>query len=156
MSTQLLVKGEKVDFEIVSPPAEMIPGSKKTIDVEYKNTGDSAIYSAQARLSAADPFTSNDDIAYLGDIEPGQVVVSSFEVGLDRHATIKEYGLDSEIRYRDELDRTYISDPMKVRINVTKQEGFAAILSDPILLSVIVSGVIAILYGAYRFRKSGN
>ena len=39
--------GGKVDFEVVSAPAEMNPGSKKVISVEYRNTGETTIYSAQ-------------------------------------------------------------------------------------------------------------
>jgi hypothetical protein len=145
--------GGKVDFLVVSPPAEMNPGNKKIISVEYKNTGDTTIYSAQSRISAVDPFTSNDDIAYLGDLRPGGSAVASYEVSVDRSATIKEYGLDSEIRYRDALDNTYISDTMKVKINVTSSSGMTAVLSNPVYLSIIVAGIIGIIYLVYRYRK---
>jgi len=145
--------GGKVDFEVVSAPAEMNPGSKKVISVEYRNTGDTTIYSAQGRISAVDPFTSNDDTAYLGDLGPGASVIASYEISVDRSATIKEYGLDSEIRYRDSLDNTYISDTMKVKVDVTSPTGFASILSNPIYISVIVAGVIGLLYLVWQFRK---
>ena len=145
--------GGKVDFMVISPPAEMNPGNKKIISVEYKNTGETTIYSAQSRISAVDPFTSNDDIAYLGDLKPGESVVASYEMSVDRSATIKEYGLDSEIRYRDALDNTYISDTMKVKINVTSSAGMTAVLSNPVYLSIIVAGIIGIVYLVYRYRK---
>jgi len=145
--------GGKVDFEVVSPTAEMNPGSKKVVNVEYKNTGETPIYSAQGRISAVDPFTSNDDIAYLGDLKPGESIVASYEVSVDRSATIKEYGLDSEIRYRDALDNTYISDTMKVKVNVTSPAGIASVLSNPVYLSIIVAGIIGIVYLIYHFRK---
>jgi hypothetical protein len=131
----------------------MNPGNKKIISVEYKNTGETTIYSAQSRISAVDPFTSNDDIAYLGDLKPGESVVASYEMSVDRSATIKEYGLDSEIRYRDALDNTYISDTMKVKINVTSSAGMTAVLSNPVYLSIIVAGIIGIVYLVYRYRK---
>ena len=145
--------GGKVDFMVISPPAEMNPGNKKIISVEYKNTGETTIYSAQSRISAVDPFTSNDDIAYLGDLKPGESVVASYEMSVDRSATIKEYGLDSEIRYRDALDNTYISDTMKVKINVTSSAGMTAVLSNPVYLSIIVVAIIGIVYLVYRYRK---
>ena len=145
--------GGKVNFEVISPAAEMNPGSKKVIDVEYKNTGETKVYSAQGRISAVDPFTSNDDIAYLGDINPGESAVASYEVSVDRSATIKEYGLDAEIRYRDALDNTYISDTMKVKINVNSPAGMAAVLSNPVYLSIIVAGIIGIAYLMYHYRK---
>ena len=148
--------GGKINFAIISAPAELNPGNKKVITVEYKNTGDTTVYSAQGRISAVNPFTSNDDIAYLGEIKPGESVVASYEVSVDRAATIKEYGLDSEIRYRDALDNSYISDTMKVRVNVTAQTGISAILSNPIMMSVIIAVIVGIGYAVYKFRKKGN
>jgi len=147
--------GGKADFEVISPPAEMNPGSKKVISVEYKNTGETTIYSAQGRISAVDPFTSNDDIAYLGDLRHGESVVASYVVSVDRSATIKEYGLDSEIRYRDALGNTYISDTMKVNVDVKPLTGIAAVFSNPVYLSGIVAGIIGIMYLIYHYRKKG-
>ena len=145
--------GGKVDFTVISPPAEMNPGNKKIISVEYKNTGETTVYSAQSRISAVDPFTSNDDVAYLGDIKPGGSAIASYEVSVDRTATIKEYGLDSEIRYRDALDNTYISDTMKVNIIVISTTGLAAVLSNPVYIAIIIAGIIGIVYLVLHFRK---
>ncbi len=145
--------GNKVDFVILSPPAQMSPGSKKTIQVEYKNIGNSTIKSAQARISAVDPFTSTSDVAYLGDLAPGQSAVASFQISVASDATIKEYGLDSEIRYRDALDTTYISDPMKVSIDVKDLTGFAGIISHPVYLSILIAVIIGIIYTALHFIK---
>jgi hypothetical protein len=145
--------GGKIDFTIVSPPAEMNPGNKKIITVEYKNTGETTVYSAQSRISAVDPFTSNDDVAYLGDIKPGGSAIASYEVSVDRTATIKEYGLDSEIRYRDALDNTYISDTMKVKISVKPTTGLAAVLSNPVYIAIIIAAIIGIVYLVLHFRK---
>jgi hypothetical protein len=145
--------GGKADFEIVSPPAVMNPGNKKVITVEYKNTGDTTVSSAQARISAVDPFTSNDDVGYIGDLKPGESRTISYIMSVDRSATLKEYGLDSEIRYRDSLDNTYISDTMKVKVDVTAPAGATAVLSNPIYLSLIVAVIIGAVYLVYHFRK---
>ncbi len=145
--------GNKVDFAILSPPAEMNPGSKRTIQVEYENTGNSTIRSAEARLSIVDPFTSTSDTAYLGDLAPGQSAVASFQISVASDSTLKEYGLDSEIRYRDALDDTYISDPMKVSIDVENLTGFAAIVSNPVYLSVLIAAIIGGIYAILHFRK---
>ena len=145
--------GGKIDFTVISPPAEMNPGNKKIITVEYKNSGETTVYSAQSRISAIDPFTSNDDVAYLGDIKPGGSAIASYEVSVDRTATIKDYGLDSEIRYRDALDNTYISDTMKVKINVIQTTGLAAVLSNPVYIAIIIAGIIGIVYLVLHLRK---
>jgi hypothetical protein len=148
--------GAKVDFNVTSLPAQMNPGNKNVINVEYKNTGDTTVYSAQARISAVDPFTSNDDVSFLGDLKPGESATASYEISVDRAATLKEYGLDSEIRYRDALDNTYISDTMKVRVNVTPAAGITSILSNPVYLSVIVAAIIGLIYLFLHFRKKSS
>jgi hypothetical protein len=145
--------GAKVDFAVVSPPAEMNPGDKKVINVEYKNIGETKVYSARGRINPVDPFTSVDDIAYLGDIEPGESAVASYEVIVDRSATIKEYGLDAEIRYMDALDTTYVSDVLKVQINVNSPTGINALLSNPGYILIIVVGIIGIAFLVRNFRK---
>jgi hypothetical protein len=148
--------GRKVDFAVISPPAEMNPGNKKVITVEYKNLGETTIFSAQSRISAVDPFTSNDDIANLGDLLPGKTAVASYELSVDRSATIKQYALDSEIRYRDALDTTYLSDTMKVKISVNSPSGITAVVSNPVYLALIAAGVIGLAYGVFHFRKKNN
>jgi hypothetical protein len=148
--------GGKVDFDIVSLAPEMNPGNKKVLSVMYKNTGETPVYSAQTRISAVDPFTSNDDIAYIGDLQPGQTATANFIVSVDRAATIKEYGLDSEIRYRDALDNTYISDTMKVKVNVVTPSGITTVLSNPIYLSILLAAIIGIIYVIYHYRKKNS
>ena len=145
--------GSKVSFAITSPAPEMNPGSKKTLTIVYKNTGDSPVYSALARISAVDPFTSNEDIAYLGDLQPGQSGTAQFVLSVDRAATIKEYGLDSEVRYRDALDNTYISDIMKVKVDVVTLSGISAIVSNPIYLSIVLAAIVGIAYMLMHYRK---
>ena len=145
--------GNKVSFAIQSPPVEISPGSKRTIQVEYQNTGDSTVYSAEARISVVDPFTSSSDIAYLGDLAPGQSAVASYQISVASDATIKEYGLDSEIRYNDALDDTYISDPMKISIDVKNLSGIQGIVSNPVYISLIVAVIIGIIYTLIHARR---
>lgn len=145
--------GEKIEFIVTSSPVTIHPGQTKGITVEYKNNGSAPVYSATGRISVVEPFTGSEDIIYLGDIGPGESAIASYEVSVDRTATIKEYGLDSEIRYQDAQNTTYISNTMKVEIDVTKEGGIAAILSDPILLSVIFAIVIMALYVIVAYRK---
>jgi hypothetical protein len=119
----------------------------------YKNIGSAEVFNAQARISAVEPFTSNDDTAYLGDIKPGSSVVARYEVTADSTATIKNYGIDSEIRYRDALDNPQISETMKVQINVVQREGIFGSLSNPIVLSIIVVLCIGAVYYIMHMRK---
>ena len=119
------------------------------ITVTYANTGGATAYNVQARISAVDPFTSSDDTAFLGTLAPGETGEAAFEISMDKSATIKGYALDSEVRYRDALDNSLISDPMKVQIMVEKDN---SLLNNPVVLVVIAAAVILIGYGIYRQR----
>ena len=131
------VKG-KISFVVTTNPDPITAGDKQVIEVTYQNTGSGTAYGAQARISAVDPFTSNDDTAFLGDLTPGETAVARYEVSVDESATAKEYGLDSEIRYRDSLGNSQISDTMKVRVVVEEPSS-----AMTILLIVIVIGAAA-------------
>ncbi|MBP2134317.1 hypothetical protein J2128_002283 [Methanomicrobium sp. W14] len=144
--------GGKVDFEIISDPAQLRPGQKGEITIVYKNTGATTAYNAQARISAVDPFTSNDDTAYLGDMEPGQTAKAVFEVSVDSDATIKTYGIDTEIRYRDALDNSIISDSMKAQIGIAKVSGMA-IFTNPIVITIVIFVIIGAGYFVWSRRK---
>ena len=146
--------GRKIDFAVVSPVPQVNPGHQVTLEVTYKNTGSAAVHSAEARISAVDPFTSNDDTAYIGDLAPGETGSARYDVTVASGATPKSYGLDSEIRYRDALDNSQISDTIKVRVDVVQPIGILGTLSNPLVLlalAAITAGALA--YILIRRRK---
>ncbi len=145
--------GKKITFAIISPPAGIHPGEKREIAVEYRNTGDIPVYSAQGRIMVVDPFTSSEDIVYLGDIAPGASATAVYRVSADSDAMAKDYGIDSEIRYLDLRNATYVSNTMKLEIDVTNRGGFTDFVSDPARICIIAAGIIGILYMIYRRRK---
>lgn len=148
--------GKKVSFKVASESAEIKPGQKKVISFVYTNTGGAPAYNAQARISAIDPFTSNDDTAYLGTLAPGESKEASFEVLADKTATIKEYGLDSEVRFRDALDNTIVSDPMKVQIQVLPDTTMKDIFGNRFVQCGIVAAILIIGYLIYRRKMTAQ
>jgi hypothetical protein len=145
--------GEKIDFVITSPESQVRPGQKVALEVTYRNNGTAAIRSAEARISAVDPFTSNDDTAYLGDMAPGESRTAKYEVTVASGATPKSYGLDSEIRYRDALDNSQISDTVKVPVQVTESAGLLGIFSNPLVIILLLALVGGGLYYILVQRK---
>ncbi|HOI60944.1 MAG TPA: CARDB domain-containing protein [Methanoculleus sp.] len=143
--------GGKIDFDVASPTVTLHPGGKSILEVVYRNAGAAKVYSAQARISAVDPFTSSDDTAYLGDLAPGETATARFEVSIDADATLKNYGIDSEIRYRDDLDNSKISDTMKVQVTLEKKEG--TLFTNPVFLAVIAVVIIGAGYYIFAYRK---
>ena len=145
--------GGKADFAVVSNPVVLNPGSKMIVKVEYRNTGAAPVYSAQARIVAVDPFTTSEDISNLGDLQPGESAIAMFDLTADRTATIKDYGLDSEVRYRDAINNSYVSDTVNVKVSVIPAGGVASILSNPVYFSLAAIAIIAGIMLVFHFRK---
>ena len=145
--------GGKIQFAIISDPQSIAAGKKKVITAKFKNTGGATAYQAVGRISMVDPFSSNDDSAFLGDLAPGETKEASFLVSADGAATVKSYGIDAEVRYRDALDNQVVSDPMKLNVNVVAAKSITSSLTDnPALLALIVLIVIAAA-GFYVYRR---
>ncbi|MDD1728155.1 MAG: S-layer protein [Methanospirillum sp.] len=145
--------GADVDFTITSDTPEMHPGKKEFVEVTYRNDGSVPVYGAEVRVSAVDPFTSADDLSYLGDLKPGESKVARFGLTVDATADTKLYGLDSEVKYRDALDDSHVSDTIKVPINVVSTEGLAAIVSSPVFIGLIIVLILGGGYYLYEHRR---
>lgn len=130
--------GQKVDFAITPVSASVTPGANAVITFQFQNTGGTTAYNAEARISAIDPFTSNDDTAFLGTMAPGDVRTASFNVAVDPSATVKEYGLDSEVIYRDALDNQFTSDPLKANVEVVPAKSVVSLIGLPYLVAILI------------------
>ena len=136
----------KIGFDVVATDSQMNAGKKKILEVTYRNSGVTTAYNAQSRISVVDPFTSNDDSAYLGDIAPGTTAVARYEVGVSSDAVAKDYALDSEVRYSDSLDNSQISDTVKVPVTVVQPTGLGGMAAN---LAIIIAGLIVVIAAGY-------
>jgi hypothetical protein len=99
---------------------------------------------AVARLSIFKPFSSTDDQAYIGTLNPGESKTVVFRVDVDSDATPKDYGINSEIKYTDVSGDTIISEGMKIPVIVKAARG-----------SLIVPGIVllVLVVGGYAYRR---
>jgi len=139
--------GGKVTFAVVPESASVVQGADQVITIRYQNTGDIPVYSAQARLSAVSPFTSTDNVAYLGDLKPGEGATASYAVSAADDAEIQSYNLDTEVRYRDSLKNSQITDTIKVPVQVVAKPASAGIMQQ--LPALLVIALIAAGAGYY-------
>jgi hypothetical protein len=145
----------KVEFKVTHVDASLAPGDKGLIKVTYENIGNVVVYGATARLSAVDPFSSNDDSSYLGDMNPGDSVVGVYEITVDGSATEKKYGIDTQIRYHDVNGNSIISKSMKAVIDVKDQSRFLSLFTNSIIIIIVIA--IVSIGGYYVFMKrKGN
>jgi hypothetical protein len=140
--------GEKVQFESISPPAVVYPGKTDTVSVAYRNRGNSTVFNAQARISVIDPFSSEDDTAYLGDMRPGDSATALFSVKTEAGATVKTYSVNSEIGYTDAFNTAFTSDNIPVILDV--QQGSGTLIIAIVLLLVVIGGGMFLWYRKKR------
>ncbi|WAI02055.1 COG1361 S-layer family protein [Methanogenium organophilum] len=137
----------KITFDVVSEPAAAEAGDENLIHVTYKNTGAATAYQAQGRISVVDPFSSTDSNVYLGDMKPGESAEAVYRIQVDKAATIKKYSLDSEIRYTDSLNNNYVSDTVKVIVDVQPADNTGMYIIAIIGVLVVAGG------GWYLLRR---
>ena len=143
----------RIGFDVITAESKISAGKKKVIEVTYRNSGDSTAYNAQARISVVDPFISNDDSAYLGDIAPGKTAVARYEVSVSSDAVAKDYALDSEVRYRDSLGNSQISDTVKVPVTVVPTTAMDGIMANMIFILAVIIVIIAAGYYLLVIRR---
>jgi hypothetical protein len=143
---------DKVSFERVSSPSVVNPGKTGTVSITYKNTGNSRVYNAKARISVINPFSSDDDTAYLGDLSPGESATALFSVKTDGGAMLKTYSADSEVQYTDEGATTYTSDNIPVLIDV--QADTTPGMAGAVLAILIIAGGAFLWYRRKKTTRS--
>ena len=84
---------------------------------------------------------------------PGDTAIGVYEVSVDSTATQKEYGLDTEIRYRDANDNSILSKSMKAVVTVKDQSGPLSFFTSPIFIIIIIVVAVILIGGYYVFMK---
>ena len=139
--------GRKIIFSITSGTVQVLQGSQGVIEVEYQNIGDSIAYNAQTRLSVVEPFQSIDDTAYLGDLKPSEKATARYQVSVDDAAIAKIYTLDTEVRYRDALDNSQVSDTFNVPVQIQAKPASGGLVQ--VLAAIGLTVLIGIGAGYY-------
>jgi hypothetical protein len=124
----------------------MVGGKKQEIHATYRNIGEDPVRDAVARLSIFKPFSSTDDQAFIGNLEPGNETTVLFRMDVDSDATPKDYGISSEIKYTDVNGDTVISESMKIPVVVKAA-------SSSLLLPAVIVLIIIVAAGGYMYRK---
>ena len=137
----------KMKFEVYGTP-KIAAGSEGIVAFIIKNVGNFTIREATARLTITDPFSSDDDTAYIGTLKPGETAVIKFKLSVDADATPKKYGLNLEVKYKDLEDEWAISEPTKAVIEVVPPKPpYGAIAL------VVIIAIVAVVYYLRRRKK---
>lgn len=135
---------ESANFQVSDVSGGLKAGSEGTINITYKNIGESPAQDAVARLVMMRPLSSDKATVRLGTIEPGESVTASFTIAAEPQAVEKTYGIDSEIKYLDEEEDIEFSDNLKISIPLEAREEKMGIATLALVALVIVGIYLAI------------
>jgi hypothetical protein len=126
-------------FEVTNVSGSLVQGESRLINVTYKNTREEVAEDALARIIVMSPLSTEKSIVRLGDIGPGEEKTASFEISADQEALVKNYGINSEIKYVDEDGDTSFSESMKVNIPLEATEKKFSITGIAIILIIVIA-----------------
>jgi len=128
----------KITFAVVSHPAQVVQGANTIVNITYKNTGSVTASDAEARLTTYAPLSSADSLAYLGDIPPGGTVTARYAISAASNAVPGTYSLDTEVRYRDQLDNSQVSDTFTANVTITPKPPASPVIQVAEIAAVII------------------
>lgn len=126
-------------FEVSNVSGSLVQGESRLINVTYKNTREEVAEDALARIIVMSPLSTEKSIVRLGDIGPGEEKTASFEISADKDALVKNYGINSEIKYVDEDGETSFSESMKVNIPLEPTEKKFSTTGIAIILIIVIA-----------------
>lgn len=144
---------EEAVFQVIDVESELVAGEKGLLSVTYKNTGELRAKDATVRLSISDPFSTTDDQAFIGSLDPGESAIARFNLKVDGAATIKQYSINSEISYEDPDGHSQISDTIKINTKIQPERSSWDNLKKYSQTVFVLVIVIIIGFGAYIYWK---
>ena len=147
----------KISFSVISPAPSVAAGSHDAIEVTYRNNGNTTVYETQSRISPHDGITVDGNVAYLGEIRPGESATARYDIDVSGDTAPGAYTFDSTLRFRDALGNSQASDTVAVTMQVLPAKtGSIAGIPTTILVAAIILLVIAggIGYLAYQRKQS--
>jgi hypothetical protein len=153
----VMVEG-KLNFEVqtVQVDGSLTPGSERVITVPIVNAGDYEADDAVAEINivnpfATAPFSTTDDTAYIGTLQPGESGLAKFRISVDADAVPKPYILEVEVQYWDSSGNSYTSDTMRATVTVQQPSGIST--TAIVLISLAAVAFVVVLFNLMRRRR---
>ena len=141
-------------FEVSKISGSLKQGSTSLINVTYTNLGETPAQDAQAKIVVMKPLSTSTSTFKLGTVSPGESQTASFEILATSDAVVKNYGIDSEVRYIDDEGKTKFSENMKVYMPIEKSESKISTTTIIVILLALI-GIYQIIK-VLRNRKKDS
>ncbi|WP_292379292.1 COG1361 S-layer family protein [Methanosarcina sp. UBA289] len=141
-------------FEVTNVSGSLMQGESKVIEVTYKNTRENVAKDALARIIVMSPLSTEKSTVRLGDIGPGESKTAKFQILASQKAVVKNYGINSEIKYIDEDGETSFSENMKVNLPLEASEKKFSMKGVAIILIFLIA--FYQIVNVHRKRNKNN
>lgn len=141
-------------FEVAKISGSLVQGESKAIEVTYKNTRENVAKDAFARIIVMSPLSTDKSTVRLGDIGPGESKTAKFQISASQEAIVKNYGINSEIKYIGEDGETAFSESMKVNVPLEASENKFSITGVAIILIILIA--LYQIINVHRKRNKNN
>jgi hypothetical protein len=147
-----------LNFEVqaVQVEGKLTPGSKRVITIPIVNAGNYAADDAIARINvvnpfATAPFSTTDDTAFIGTLQPGETGLARFSITVDNDALPEPYMLEVQVEYFDSLGNSYTSDTIRATVTVEQPSGLSTLAI--VLISIAGVAFIIVMISLARRRR---
>ena len=144
----------KPKFEVTEVSGNLTQGQTSSVEVTYKNIGETVAEDSMARIVVMSPLSTEKSVIRLGNIGAGESGTVTFNISADDDAVVKNYGIDSEIKYIDDDGDTSFSENLKVNVPLEASEEKISITSVAIILIILV--VLYQIVNMHRKRNQTN
>jgi hypothetical protein len=143
-------------FEVSKISGSLKQGSTGLINVTYTNRGETLAEDAQAKIIVMKPLSTSKSTVRLGAIGPGESQTASFDISAESDAVVKNYSIDSEVKYIDDEGKTKFSENMKVQMPIEKSESrFSTTAIIGLLLAlVLIYQIIKVLRNRKKYTEN--
>lgn len=142
---------EEPKFEVSKVSGSLKQGETSAVRVTYTNIGETSAEDAMARIIVMSPLSTEKSVVRLGPIGPGESKTATFNISAESDAVVKNYGIDSELRYIDKDGETSFSENLKVGAPLEPAEKKASVLGISLILIILIA--IYQVVNVFRNRK---
>lgn len=155
IDAQVNVNGKRDVFEVTPVVASLDAGSSGPLRLRVTNAGNQTVRDVSAKLFADDPISSDDDEAFIDELEPGESAEITFGVSAGGGAMDKRYPVSLDFQYDDADGDTLLSDTYQVPVDVNRSTD-----GGPPIVPLVIVIALALLIGGgflyYRRRGGGK
>lgn len=138
------VEPEREPFAVEPVDATLERGYSGPYRVNVTNTGGEPLSDVEAKFFPDGPLSSDDDEAFVRELEPNETVQLTFHLDVETGAQLKTYGASIDFRYDDADGESKLSEAQRVPVTVERQSGgrpIGTILGITTLLALLAGGL---------------